>query len=75
MVTILDSTRSSLMKLSYVFTFLVATVSASTLPVKRTVAQVEADIANIATQVATLDSAIDAYPNPGGTLAGALVGV
>ncbi|KAJ7637249.1 hydrophobic surface binding protein [Mycena polygramma] len=39
-------------------------------PVKRTVAQVEADIASISTQVTTLDNDISAFPASG--LAGAL---
>ncbi|KAJ7844158.1 hydrophobic surface binding protein [Mycena leptocephala] len=39
-------------------------------PVKRTVAQIEADIANIASQVATLDNDIKAFPGSG--LVGAL---
>lgn len=38
---------------------------------KRTVAQVEADIANISSQVTSLDTAINAFPGSG--LAGALV--
>ncbi|KAJ7484828.1 hydrophobic surface binding protein [Mycena galericulata] len=42
------------------------------LSVKRTVAQVEADIATISTQVTTLDNAIEAYPTSGGTLLAAL---
>ncbi|KAJ7151222.1 hydrophobic surface binding protein [Mycena filopes] len=39
---------------------------------KRTVAQVEADIASISTQVTTLDNDIKAFPNTGGSLAAAL---
>ncbi|KAJ7487852.1 hydrophobic surface binding protein [Mycena latifolia] len=45
---------------------------AVTSPVKRTVAQVEADIATISTQVTALDNAINAFPNTGGSLAAAL---
>ncbi|KAJ6590703.1 hydrophobic surface binding protein [Mycena vulgaris] len=44
--------------------------SAFATPVKRTVAQVEADIRNISTQVTSLDSAINGFPASG--LAGAL---
>jgi hypothetical protein len=40
-------------------------------PLKRTVAQVESDIANISSQVTTLDNNIKAFPGSG--LAGALV--
>ncbi|KAF5337821.1 hypothetical protein D9758_015710 [Tetrapyrgos nigripes] len=39
---------------------------------KRTVAQVEADLRNIATQVTTLDNSINAFPNTGGSLVQAL---
>ncbi|KAJ7121565.1 hydrophobic surface binding protein [Mycena epipterygia] len=42
------------------------------LSVKRTVAQVESDIATITSQVTTLDNAIEAYPLTGGTLLAAL---
>ncbi|KAJ7727764.1 hydrophobic surface binding protein [Mycena metata] len=41
-------------------------------PVKRTVAQVEADIASISAQVTTLDNNINAFPNTGGSLVAAL---
>ncbi|KAJ7027979.1 hydrophobic surface binding protein [Mycena alexandri] len=41
-------------------------------PVKRTVAQVEADIASISSQVTTLDNAINAFPATGGSLTAAL---
>ncbi|KAJ7611149.1 hydrophobic surface binding protein [Mycena rosella] len=41
-------------------------------PVKRTVAQVEADIASISAQVTTLDNAIKAFPATGGSLVAAL---
>ncbi|KAJ6608285.1 hydrophobic surface binding protein A-domain-containing protein [Mycena sp. CBHHK59/15] len=41
-------------------------------PAKRTVAQVESDIASISTQVTTLDNAIKAFPATGGTLLQAL---
>ncbi|KAF9491733.1 hydrophobic surface binding protein [Pleurotus eryngii] len=46
--------------------------SAVSSPTKRTVAQVESDIASISTQVTTLDNAITAFPNSGGSLANAL---
>lgn len=42
-------------------------------PHKRTVAQVEADIAAISSKVKTLDGQITAYPVTGGTLLSALV--
>lgn len=38
-----------------------------------TVAQVEADISSIASQVTALDSAINAFPTAGGSLLSALV--
>ncbi|KIY67633.1 hydrophobic surface binding protein [Cylindrobasidium torrendii FP15055 ss-10] len=41
-------------------------------PVKRDVATVEADIANIDTQVTALQASIDAFPATGGTLVNAL---
>ncbi|KAK7445737.1 hypothetical protein VKT23_014732 [Stygiomarasmius scandens] len=41
-------------------------------PFKRTVAQVETDLRNIATQVTTLDNNINAFPNSGGSLTQAL---
>ncbi|KAJ7135877.1 hydrophobic surface binding protein [Mycena epipterygia] len=53
------------------FTFSLFAASFTT-PVKRTVAQIEADIATIKTQVTTLDTAINAFPNTGGTLLAAL---
>jgi hypothetical protein len=42
-------------------------------PLKRTVAQVEADLTNISNQVTALDNQINAFPNTGGSLAAALV--
>ncbi|KAK0212851.1 hydrophobic surface binding protein [Desarmillaria ectypa] len=52
---------------------LLSVVTASfALVTKRTVAQVEADIANIATQVNALDNSIKAFPNTGGSLISAL---
>lgn len=51
--------------------FSVVTAS-SALVTKRTVAQVESDITNIATQVNALDSSIKAFPDTGGTLLSAL---
>ncbi|KAJ7106663.1 hydrophobic surface binding protein A-domain-containing protein [Mycena epipterygia] len=53
------------------FTFSLFAASFTT-PVKRTVAQVEADIASISTQVTTLDNAINAFSNTGGSLTAAL---
>ncbi len=54
---------------------LISVVTASSaLVTKRTVAQVESDITNIATQVNTLDSSIKAFPDTGGSLISALVG-
>ncbi|KAJ7274905.1 hydrophobic surface binding protein [Mycena rebaudengoi] len=41
-------------------------------PLKRTVAQVEADLTNISNQVTALDNQINAFPNTGGSLAAAL---
>ncbi|KAJ7096650.1 hydrophobic surface binding protein [Mycena belliarum] len=58
-----------LSRLLFSFSLLAAAV---TTPVKRTVAQVEADIASISAQVTTLDNAIKAFPNTGGSLAAAL---
>ncbi|KDQ22163.1 hypothetical protein PLEOSDRAFT_1079640 [Pleurotus ostreatus PC15] len=46
--------------------------SAVSSPTKRTVAQVESDIASISTQVTTLDNDITAFPNTGGSLLNAL---
>ncbi|KAJ7096649.1 hydrophobic surface binding protein [Mycena belliarum] len=46
---------------------------AFTAPVKRTVAQVEADISSISAQVTTLDNSIKAFPNTGGSLVSALL--
>ncbi|KAL0958505.1 hypothetical protein HGRIS_000647 [Hohenbuehelia grisea] len=46
--------------------------SAFASPVKRTVAQVEADLADISSRVTTLDNNINAFPNSGGSLAAAL---
>ncbi|KAK0195399.1 hydrophobic surface binding protein [Armillaria mellea] len=51
--------------------FSVVTAS-SALVTKRTVAQVESDIANIATQVTALDNSIKAFPDTGGSLLSAL---
>lgn len=48
-------------------------VSGIATPFKRTVAQVEADIASISSQTTTLDNNIKSFANPGGTLAQALV--
>lgn len=47
-------------------------VSAISLP-KRTVAQVESDLAAISAQVTTLDTDINAFPATGGTITEALV--
>lgn len=47
-------------------------VSAISLP-KRTVAQVESDLAAISTQVTALDTDINAFPDTGGSLTAALV--
>ncbi|KAK0485787.1 hydrophobic surface binding protein [Armillaria novae-zelandiae] len=44
----------------------------SALVTKRTAAQVESDIANIATQVSALDNSIKAFPDTGGSLLSAL---
>uniref|UniRef100_A0A0W0GD58 Putative hydrophobic surface binding protein n=1 Tax=Moniliophthora roreri TaxID=221103 RepID=A0A0W0GD58_MONRR len=41
-------------------------------PVKRTVAQVEADIATMSSQVTSLNNQIQAFPNSGGSLTNAL---
>jgi len=41
-------------------------------PVKRTVEQIQTDIASISTQVTSLDNAITAFPATGGTLLNAL---
>ncbi|THU86305.1 hydrophobic surface binding protein [Dendrothele bispora CBS 962.96] len=41
-------------------------------PVKRTVAQVETDLKDIATQVNNLDNSIKAFPDSGGSLSSAL---
>ncbi|KAL0577781.1 hypothetical protein V5O48_004209 [Marasmius crinis-equi] len=54
------------------FTVLTLAALALATPLKRTVAQVEADIAQISSQVNALDSSINAFPNSGGTLAQAL---
>ncbi|KAJ7935182.1 hydrophobic surface binding protein [Mycena leptocephala] len=54
---------------SFLVSLLLLTASLGT-PLKRTVAQIEADIASITTQVTTLHSAVQAFPATG--LAGAL---
>ncbi|EDR06867.1 hydrophobic surface binding protein [Laccaria bicolor S238N-H82] len=41
-------------------------------PLKRTIDQVKADVADISTKVTTLDNAINAFPMTGGTLLAAL---
>ncbi|KAF8489926.1 hydrophobic surface binding protein [Gautieria morchelliformis] len=52
---------------------LIYSLAASASPFnKRTVAQVEADIATINSQVTTLDSAINSFPDSGGSLTQAL---
>ncbi|KAJ7152658.1 hydrophobic surface binding protein [Mycena crocata] len=56
---------------SLLFSLTLVTACLAT-PVKRTVAQVEADITTISAQVTSLDNAINAFPNTGGTLASAL---
>ncbi|KAJ7844170.1 hydrophobic surface binding protein [Mycena leptocephala] len=56
-----------LSRLIFSLSLLAATVAT---PFKRTVAQIEADIANISSQVTTLDNSIKAFPGSG--LAGAL---
>lgn len=53
--------------------FFAATSLSFCAPVKRTVDQIKADIASIATQVQTLKTSINAFPATGGTLAAALV--
>jgi len=52
----------------------IASLSASgfSIPAKRTVSQVETDIASISGQVTTLDNAINSFPNTGGSLLAAL---
>ena len=59
-------------KSAFVFLLSAASLAVAT-PHKRTVAQVEADIATISSKVTSLDSLINAYPSTGGTLLGALV--
>lgn len=58
---------------SYVPLLLSFVAFASSTPVKRTVAEVNAAIASISSQTSALDTAITNYPATGGTLAGALV--
>ncbi|KAJ8455041.1 hypothetical protein ONZ45_g19074 [Pleurotus djamor] len=47
-------------------------ISSLASPLKRSVAQIEADIATLSSQVTTLDNAITAFPNTGGSLINAL---
>ncbi|KAG7446292.1 hydrophobic surface binding protein [Guyanagaster necrorhizus] len=54
------------------FLLLSVVTATSAIPTKRTVAQVEADIADIVTQVDALDSSINAFPATGGSLLAAL---
>ncbi|KAK7034600.1 hypothetical protein VNI00_012231 [Paramarasmius palmivorus] len=54
------------------FVFVLSAAAAFASPVKRDVATVKADIANIATQVTSLNNAIQAFPSSGGSLANAL---
>ncbi|KAH8831853.1 hydrophobic surface binding protein, partial [Flagelloscypha sp. PMI_526] len=54
------------------FTFLVAAASASAAVVRRDLAALQADIVSITTLVNKLDTDINAFPNTGGTVAGAL---
>lgn len=60
------------LKSSFVFLLSVASIALAT-PVKRTVDQVKADIADISAKVTSLDSAITAFPLTGGSLVAALV--
>jgi hypothetical protein len=48
-------------------------VTGFAVPVKRTVAQIEADIAIITQDVNNLNDAINSFPDSGGTLSEALV--
>lgn len=61
------------LKSTLVFLVSIAAVGLAT-PVKRTVAQVNADIASISSKVTALDTAINSFPATGGTLLAALVG-
>jgi hypothetical protein len=58
-----------------IFTFFLVFTAVFATPVKRTVAQVEADIATISSQVTSLNNNIQSFPNSGGSLVNALVGV
>lgn len=60
------------LKSSFVFLLSVASFVLAT-PVKRTVDQVKADIADISNKVTSLDNAITAFPLTGGSLLAALV--
>lgn len=60
------------LKSSFVFLLSVASIAFAT-PVKRTVVQVNADIADISNKVTSLDDAITAFPLTGGSLIAALV--
>ncbi|KIM37999.1 hypothetical protein M413DRAFT_448046 [Hebeloma cylindrosporum] len=59
------------LKSSFVFLLSVASIALAT-PVKRTVDQVKADIADISAKVTSLDNAITAFPLTGGSLLAAL---
>ncbi|KAF9477714.1 hydrophobic surface binding protein [Pholiota conissans] len=59
-------------KSAIVFFLSVASVSLASVPAKRSVSTVLADVSTISSKVSTLDSLINAYPATGGTLAGAL---
>ncbi len=63
-----------MVQLSSFFAALTVVTAVCSAPTKRTVAQVEADIATISTQVTALDNAITAFPDTGGSLINALVG-
>ncbi|KAF8895811.1 hydrophobic surface binding protein [Mucidula mucida] len=61
-----------MVQLSSFFAALTVVTAVCSAPTKRTVAQVEADIATISTQVTALDNAITAFPDTGGSLINAL---
>ncbi|KIK67846.1 hypothetical protein GYMLUDRAFT_36629 [Collybiopsis luxurians FD-317 M1] len=53
----------------------IATAGFAVTPVKRQLASVQADLANIASQVTALDNDLKAFPTSGGSLVSALVGL